>query len=74
MPSEDLKNAFDETAARLRSYQDADPLERDALLAIIDGRFQRADQLISLVGRRNAVGLKTITGGKCGQASPPRSS
>ena len=74
MPSEDLKKALDETAARLRAYEDVDPLERDALLAIIDGCFERADQLISLVGRRNALGLKTITGGKCEPASPPRPS
>lgn len=74
MPSEDLKNALDETAARVRSYEDADALERNALLAIIDGRFERADQLISLVGRRNALGLKTIKGGQCEPASPPRPS
>ena len=66
MPSDDLQNALDETAARLRSYQEVDCLERDALLAIIEGRLQRADQLISLVGRRNAVGLKTIIGGRRG--------
>lgn len=38
-----------------------DPLERDTLLAIIDGRHDEARNLISVMQRRNELGLSLIS-------------
>ena len=51
-------------ARRLRESASADVLEKDALLAIIEDDPQEAERLLQVMERRNALGLRVITGGK----------
>jgi len=57
-------------AKRLRGMRCADPLERDLLLAVAEGRFDDASRLHRTL-RRRRLGLRVVTRGP---ASPPRSS
>ena len=64
-----LAQTFQEAAARLKANAKADPLERNALLAIIEDRDQEANRLLEVMRKRNARGLSVLKGGK---ATPPR--
>jgi len=58
-------------AKRLRRGEHADSLERNAVLAIVEGRMDDADRLLDVLERRNRAGLRVVARGP---ASPPRSS
>lgn len=66
-----LEQAFKHAAARLKANTEADPLERNTLLAIIEDRDGEANRLLEVMRKRNARGLTVVKGGK---ATPPQSS
>ena len=67
----DIDDLLAITAKRLRQGRYADPLERNAVLAIVEGRTEEADRLLDVLGRRDRTGLRVAARGP---AFPPRSS
>ena len=68
---EPLAQTLKKAAARLRANDGADALERNTLLAIIEDRDEEANRLLEVMRKRNARGIRVLTGAK---ATPPRSS
>lgn len=65
-----LEHAIRDTAARLKANDEADPLERNTLLAIIEDREEEANRLLEVMRKRNSRGLTVLKGEK---ATLPRS-
>ncbi len=47
-------------AKRIRGREN-DPLEKRALLAIIEGRYKEVEHLFNVIDRRETLGLKVVT-------------
>ena len=53
-----IDDILDLTARRVRDRVYSDRLEQNALLSIIEGRYENADRLFELRDRRDKLGLK----------------